>query len=190
MQLDRIRSALAEVKTKGHTTVDIDALLAFITVVESESPAATDTRKLQHEAQLATFKAQNDAHLAKYKAERDTANEMFRSVLETAKTALTTSILINGGASVALLTLIGSLLTKAPPSVTVLAAGLMGALVLFALGVLFGGLATGFTYAAQYCYSQRFQRSAVAFHSLTVLMVLATYISFLAGVTVTYHAFL
>jgi len=56
-------------------------------------------------------------------------------------------------------------------------------------GVLLGGMATGSTYLAQFCYHQEHKRSAVAFHVATVVLVLASYAAFATGAWGAYHAF-
>ena len=190
MSFDRIQAALLDVQKKGQQAVDIEALLQFIASVKAETPTDAETKKLRQEAELATFKANNDRHLAEYRASVDSANEMFKSVIETAKTALTTSILINGGATVALLAFLGNLLAKVGNPPAQMQSNVVAALTTFALGVLLGGLATSFTYATQYCYAKEFERSGATFHILTVFLVLSTYIAFLVGVIICYHAFL
>lgn len=68
----------------------------------------------------------------------------FRATLAAIKTALTTAILLNGGAAIALLAWLGNVYSKnqvIPP--------VMPALLLFALGVFFSSFATGTAYLAQ-----------------------------------------
>jgi hypothetical protein len=172
-----VLAELEKLRAAGQQVVDIASLASFLRAVESHAPVDTEIRKLQH-----------DSALAQYKAERDIAIEMLRSIFETSKTALTTSILVNGGASVALLALIGSLAAGKPATAIPLA--LIYALVAFATGVLFGAIATGTTYVTQYCYEQHFRRSALGFHVFTVVLVLGTYAAFATGVVAAYHGFI
>lgn len=172
-----VLAELAKLQAAGQRVVDIASLIDFLRAVESQAPPDAELRKLQH-----------DSALAQYKAEREIALEMLRSVIETAKTALTTSILVNGGASVALLALVGTL--SAGKSPTAVSVALVYALVSFACGVLLGAIATGATYFTQYCYEQQFRRSAVGFHVFTVLLILGSYIAFAVGVISAYHAFI
>ena len=124
------------------------------------------------------------------KVNEDARVEEFRSVIETAKVALTTAILVNGGASVALLALLGNLLSKSQTTSPQVPAALVNSLSAFALGVLLGAIATGTTYLTQYCYHMEFRRSAAGFHISTVSLVLATYAAFLVGVVFAYHGFI
>ena len=172
-----VLAELAKLQAAGQRVVDIAPLVSFLRAVESQAPVDAEIRKLQH-----------DSALAQYRAERDIALEMLRSVIETSKTALTAIILVNGGASVALLALVGSL-TAGKPTAGI-AAALVNALVAFASGVLLGAVATGTTYLTQYCYEQHFRRSAVGFHVFTVLLVLSSYAAFAIGVICAYHAFI
>ncbi|MBS3911210.1 MAG: hypothetical protein KGZ70_10800 [Hydrogenophaga sp.] len=188
--IDQIRTALAEVRGSGQTAVDIAALLTFLDSVEADAPADAEIRKLNHDSQLTQYKAEHERHLAYYKASTDAEQEMFKSVIETAKTALSTSILVNGGATVALLAFLGNLLAKSQPAAAAMQAALNVSIICFALGVLLGAAATGTTYCAQYCYHRDFRRSAVTFHVLTVVLILSTYIAFASGLIGAYHAFL
>lgn len=173
----RLRGELADMQRAGRTSVEIEPLLSFLDSTESNDPSSSEVRKLQH-----------DSKLAHYKAKRESDMAMFQSVLDSAKTALTTSILMNGGAAVALLALLGNLLGKYAAT-TPLPSQLVFSLVSFAGGVLLGGLATGSTYLTQYCYSKKHRRSGIGLHVLTVLLVVATYVAFLAGVFNAYLAF-
>lgn len=189
--IQKVRAAVVDVEQSGQKSVDIQALLNFLTSVESELPLDIEMMKLNHATKLAHDKALHDGALAQYKAEVDGQNEMFRSVIDTGKTALTTSILVNGGATVALLALIGNLLAKAVPGqAAILAPGLLSAVVSFAAGVLLGAVATGATYCTQYCYHHEHSKSATTFHIATFVFVVSTYVAFAIGVGLAYHGFI
>lgn len=134
------------------------------------------------------MKLEHESKLARYKADRDTDIEMLKSVFETSKIALTSSILINGGAAAALLALIGNLFGKGGGTSSVPLPLVFG-LVAFTLGVLFGGLATAGAYFTQYCYNHKHHRSGVAFHIATILLIIGSYAAFLGGIVSAYRAF-
>jgi hypothetical protein len=175
----RVKKALTDLQSDGQGSVAIAPLLEFIERAEADSPFDGEILRMHHENELARMKLNQDGSL-----------EMFRSVIETAKVALTTSILVNGGATVALLALVGAVIGKASGNSSIPPAALVYALISFALGVLAGAIATGTTYCSQYCYHQEFNRSASAFHAVTVILVLASYVAFLSGVASAYHGFI
>ena len=174
----RVKDALTGLQGSGRQSVDISPLLEFIEKAEADSPFDGDLVKMSHEFELARMKLNQDGKL-----------EEFRSVIDTAKVALSTSILVNGGATVALLALIGNLLAKAQPGSLPTPPSLVWALVSFAVGVLAGAIATGTTYSAQYCYHMEHKRLAVTFHASTVILVLGSYAAFVTGIVNSYRAF-
>lgn len=93
------------------------------------------------------------ANLQKWVEEHRNAHthsvEMFKSVISAGQSALRTSFLMNGGASIALLTFIGHLATQAPVKVPLLANGLA----IFVFGVLVSGITSGTTYLSQWFYA-------------------------------------
>ena len=72
---------------------------------------------------------------------------MFKAVIESGKTALTTVMLVNGGAAVALLAFIANMAAKVDSPIKLYA--IAGALMWFVMGVLLAALATGTTYLTQ-----------------------------------------
>lgn len=175
--IGRIRTAVIQVQQSGQQFIAVESLLEFMRAVELDAPLESETRKLQHESNLAHYKATNDH-----------AIEMLRSVFETAKTALTTSILINGGATVALLAFLGNFLGKNPLAFVGMRASLVLSLVFFASGVITGAMATGSTYCTQYCYSVDWKRFGMGFHIVTVVLVISSYLTFIGGIVTAYHA--
>jgi len=175
----RVKDELAQLQGSGQQSVEIAPLLEFIEKAEVDSPFDGELLRMRHETELARMKVNQDSQL-----------EMFRSVIETAKVALSTSILVNGGATVALLALIGTLVGKAPAGAPPAPPSLVFALISFAIGVLFAAVATGSTYSAQYCYHRENARWATIFRGLTIVLVLSSYAAFLSGVLFAYHAFI
>jgi hypothetical protein len=90
--IDQIRAALDGVSKSGVESVQISAFLTYLSELERNAPLATEAVKFQHESNLALFKSQHEANL-----------EMFRSVIVAGKTAISTCILINGGAHLSFL---------------------------------------------------------------------------------------
>ena len=176
----RVKDELAQLQGSGQKSVDIAPLLEFIENAEVDSPFDGELLRMHHETELARMKVNQDGQL-----------EMFRSVIETAKVALSTSILVNGGATVALLALIGTMVSKMPAGLPPAPPSLVFSLISFALGVLFAAVATGSTYSAQYCYhNNENAKWGTAFRVLTIILMLASYAAFLSGVLFAYRAFI
>jgi hypothetical protein len=174
----KVREALTEVQTSGQQVVPIPALLEFLRAVEQEAPLDAETRKLQHESDLAYYRAQSE-----------NAIEMFRGVVESSKIALTTIILVNGGATVALLAFLGNVVTTTSPGLAAMRPALARSIMFFASGVLLAAIATGTTYVTNYCYTYEWKRSALRFHILTIALVLGSYACFLGGMLSAYGGF-
>ncbi|CAG0950818.1 hypothetical protein RHDC4_00065 [Rhodocyclaceae bacterium] len=175
--LENIRKALAEVAGKGQTLVSTEALRQYLDGLEKDAGISSEVRKLQHES-----------NLAQYKAGRNQSLEMFKSVIGFAQVALKTSLLVNGAASIALLTFIGNIWTKTQTAAV--AKALSSSLALFAVGALAAALATVTTYITQWCYERPYRKSAVAFHIATVVLVLGSYAFFGYGIVASYGAFI
>ena len=97
--------------------------------------------------------------MAHYDAQQKYSLEMFRSVIIYGQAALKSSILINGGAAVALMAFIGKIwgTELAVPAVEALTA----AVLLFAFGVLASALGTGSTYVTQFSYMRDWNKTAM-----------------------------
>jgi hypothetical protein len=87
-----------------------------------------------------------------YKATQAHNLEMFRATNTAGQSALRTSFLMNGGASVAILTFIGHLATNTSGKVPIHL--LAPSLAIFVFGVLLVAFASGATYLAQLFYEQ------------------------------------
>lgn len=175
--LGNIRTALAEVEGKGQKLVSTEALRNYLDGLEKDAGISSDIRKLQHESNLAQYKAGRDQSLA-----------MFNSVIGFAQAALKTCLLVNGAATIALLTFIGNIWTKTQtPAV---AQALSSSLALFAVGALLAAVATATTYITQWCYERAHEKTAVIFHMATVILVLGSYVLFGFGISQSYGAFI
>jgi len=190
----KIRDLLEQQKKSGQSVVEITAILDCLGTVEQQESLDSERRKLEHESHLAHYRALQESNLAGYLNERqidqEIAVEMFRSVLMAAKIALTTSILVNGGATIALLSFLGSLIGKTPPPPAGMQSLLSRSLICFAVGVVAGAFATGFAYLTQFCYASDRRRWGIGFHVVTVVLTAGAYIAFLGGVVEAYRAFI
>lgn len=112
--------------------------------------------------------------------------EVFKSVYEYGRLALNSAILVNGGASVAMLALLGSLVEAKAQ----FHAALLWALLCFAIGVFAGGVATGCTYLSQYHYVHSTDRPTPArWRTAAVWFAGGSFMVFLLGVVFALIAF-
>ena len=176
--IELIRNALNGVSKSGVQFVQISALLTYLSDLERNAPLATEAVKFQHESNLAFYKSQQEADL-----------EMFRSVVGAGKTAVTICILVNGGAAVALLTLIGNMYAKSQ-DVLLIKPSMLIALVVFSAAVLSAAVASGTSYLTQYCFHHKWQRSGFGFQTASILLIIMSYVLFGIGVVAAYHAFI
>lgn len=96
-----VKQDLERLLTNGHELVHIRSLLAAIAQQEASAPQVSQYLELENHTRIANADRKNASDL-----------EMFRSVLDAGKTALTTAILINGGACVSLLAFIANTVGK------------------------------------------------------------------------------
>lgn len=102
--------------------------------------------------------------------------EMFRATIAAGQTAMKSAILINGGAAVATLAFVGSLVQH---RTLVRSFGVV--LPCFALGALFGAVGTGFAYLAACKYAHEDARSGHWRNNLAIFFTILSYVGFLVG---------
>ena len=180
----------------GFEFVHVRTLLEAISQQEAAAPQVSQWADLENKTRIANADRTSAADL-----------EMFKSVLETGKVALTTPILVNGGASVALLAFIANISAKSDVGSGVGIPSIAGALMWFVFGVLLAALATGSTYLTQDLHSQaqysvsntevKTTRSTTIFsipmttigQCVSVSFVALAYVFFIVGSLCAYRAF-
>jgi hypothetical protein len=174
-----VKQDLARLLANGHEFVHTRSLLEAITQQEASAPHISQFFSLENQTRIANADRKNASDL-----------EMFKSVLDTGKTALTTSILVNGGAAVSLLAFIANVVGKANEAINV--AAVAGALMWFVAGVLLAALATGTTYLSQSLYAANVLRtnesSSTFFRWATFVLVATAYVFFVFGALCAYKA--
>lgn len=180
-----IKSAVDQVKDQGQEVISVSALKRYLEELERIVDTQKEISTTQLESQLATFRAEHERNLAHYEAQQKHSIEMLRSVFMFGNTALKSSILINGGAAVALLAFIGKIWTDKLEAAAISAVTM--AIAFFSFGVLSAAVGTAFSYLTQYAYSQRLTKTGIVFHIATFLLVVGSYIFF--GVA-TYKAYI
>ncbi len=175
--VNRIRADLGALMQQGQQFVQIPALLEYLSGIERDAPANSQAAELQHQSQLAYYRAVHETNL-----------EMFKSVMETGQTAVTTAILVCGGGTAALLAYVGNLHAKVPA--VPVSQSLVIALICFAVGILSAAMGSGTRYLSQASYAANWRRSGVAFHIACIALVVSSYGLFAWGVVAAYHGFI
>jgi len=169
---DRIESLKQEVRIvqgKGQS-IDPEALLnALDGITEKASPDRD-------------FLLANHAYELDYA--RETSLEMFRSVITTGQSALKATMLLNGGAAVAMLAFVGKLVEYE----TVFTSQIGFAVLMFAFGALASVIATGTTYLSQLLYAGSVPwggKCAIGLHIASILFVAGSLMLFGYGAWLT-----
>lgn len=201
--INELREAIQNIKKSGQEVLSIDRLNSYLDEVQKiwES-AKNNSEQEQHriERELAHSQKQfeNDMEVAKIRSAESLA--MFNSVIEAGLNALKSAIIINGGAAIALLAFIGGILQKDEHTKVIEISSIGYALLVFVFGAGLSGMATGVRYLAQFLYSgaliksyQGFDKNLERyaghfFNSLTILMGIASYVSFFWGGWIAYCA--
>ena len=177
--LNEIRQALVATKEQGHSTVSIDAMRNYLKALEKDAENDSHYNSLDHEAKLTEFKAANDRNIAHANNETAHSLEMFKSVITAGQSALRSSMLINGGAAVALLAFTGKI--WATPTSELVANSLTCSILLFCFGVLSGAIATGTTYLSQFSFSSGWLKLGNSINIFTIGVILSSYALFAVG---------
>ncbi len=180
-----MKEIIEEAKSKGIVEVPCDNIIAYL----DHFVEFADTEPNPHEVEqyLEQYRAKLQAWVEQAKHGHATNLEMFRSVIATGQSAIRSSFLLNGGASVALLAFIGHLAQFNASKLPVFA----GCLLPFAFGILAIVVTSGATYLSQLLYADRrpwARKIAVTLHILSVVLGIASYVLFSWGVLATYHA--
>lgn len=174
-----IKTAVEATKAEGHSTVSIDALMTFLEGMDKEAEIDSHYQSLEHQSRLTNFKAENDRHIAAVNNANTHSLEMFRSVITTGQSALKSSMIINGGAAVALLAFSGKIWQTETSQVV--ANSLTASIIYFCLGVLLVTSAAGTTYLAQYAYSSNWYKAGHTANIYGIFAVVGSYALFALG---------
>ena len=124
---------------------------------------------------------QHASDISQYEQGQQLNRQMVDACVNLGGIALKTAILINGGASVAMLAYLGKLPVDADYG------AFPFAMLLFVMGVLLSAIATGTGYLAQYSWTQHHDKRGNLILIVTVLLLISSYFCFGSG---GYQAFL
>jgi hypothetical protein len=184
-----LKSSIAATRGSGADQVSLADLDAYTERLE-ETAMQTPEGTAAGDAAMEAYRADLAAWISSRQQRHELDLQMLRAVITTGQSGLKSSVLINGGAAVALLGFIGGIWPKVE-SPSILEA-LATSLIHFVFGVLSAAVATGFTYLSQAGYANEFGRSSRfigrAGHIIAVLGVLCAYVLFGRGAWLAYLA--
>lgn len=140
------------------------------------------------EVQMEEWRMKREGQVLQYKAEQESNLEGFRSTIQFGQAALKSSILINGGAAVAILAFIGHILGSGVSKT--IQSEISYSLLIFFVGVLAAAMACGTSYFSQsYYFELRNNKVALIWRIASVVLVIFSYICFLWGGLSAYWGF-
>lgn len=171
----QLKKTIEDIKANGTAAIYCDNLIAYLNgVAQSPSVAVTP-------AELEQYKAQLQLEVEKHKNANASSLEMFKSVITAGQHAMRSSFLLNGGAAVALLALIGHLTEKQPDKVAVFADTLLP----FVIGVFTIAFTSGVTYLSQWFYGAADRgwkdKTGSCLNLVAIVLGLSSYCFFLWG---------
>ncbi|WP_256360626.1 hypothetical protein [Methylomonas koyamae] len=173
---------IEDIKAKGTAAIYCDNLISYLTEVEN-SPEIEPTP-----IEIERYKADLQNWIQANKLNSDSNLEMFRSVISSGQSAIKSSFLLNGGASVALLAFIGHLAQFQPTKVPAFGTCLLP----FTFGVLAIAITSGLTYVTQWLYASSnstTRRIGFWLNVLCIFLGFASYAFFAFGLISAYQLF-
>ncbi|MBB4126524.1 uncharacterized membrane protein YidH (DUF202 family) [Xanthomonas translucens] len=183
------RQALEEATTAGLTHVDVDRLQELFDMVEKQ--VQQELVQDAHPVNLEKFRADLQGSLAYQEHRNSWSLEGFKQIIALGQSTLKSIMLINGGASVALLAFLGNIVNSPASKTPILPfANSLGA---FVIGVFLAALAYALTYFSQLFYDgeQKWkQTTGLGLHVATSVVGAAAMIAFLCGAHAAYRGFI
>ena len=179
----KMKETIEEIKTKGTAAIFCDDIIAYLDEV-LKSPEA-EPRPVDIEK----YKADLQNWIEANKHQHQSSLEMFRSVIVAGQSAIKSSFLLNGGASVALLAFIAHLAQFDAAKVPVFAECLL----YFAFGALAIVITSGLTYLSQWFYASAHawaMKVGFGLNITCIVLGIASYGLFAWGLFTTYATFI
>jgi len=175
--VDKIKLVLKQTKDAGHDSISITAFEDYLISIEKENDTESKNAEMKLDCDLAVFSAENDRNIAHANNLTASSLELFKSVILVGQSALKASMLINGGAAVALLAFMGKIWGTSTSSEV--AGNISMALFLFCIGIFLSALASGVTYVSQSLHNVEKTNLANGLNLITVFCVLGSYCIFI-----------
>lgn len=178
----QLLASVKEVKVSSES-INCDNLITYL-----EKVIATEPGELSPD-QIENLKAQLQLMVEREKSNHASDLEMFRTVIQSGQNAVKTALLMNGGASVALLAFVGKLTEEQHSRIP----AFTDALAIFVCGVFTIVVSSGVTYLSQWFYAETEswkQRIGLFFNIVAISLGLISYGFFVWGMRSAYSAFL
>ncbi len=190
--VEHVQEIISNTENEGITNVDVSKLKSFFSGLEKrikegypdEDEASYEKLKLEWERNLKQWEAEVSWIQTGYK-------ERLRSTVELAQLTLKSSILINGGAAIATLALLGQIWSPYQPENLLLQ--LASGTKYFAYGVLLAAISIPFAYlceGAGISETKKGNNWSLFFWIIAVLLIVFSYINFGCGINSIYDAFI
>lgn len=178
----QLMNSIKDIKNNSET-VQCESLIAYLEKVIADPNSEPTPSQIEY------YKYQLQLMVEGEKGSHASYLEEFRAVIQSGQNAMKTALLMNGGASIALLAFIGKLTEKQQYQIPHFAE----ALAIFVLGVFFIGAASGTTYLSQWFYAESEKwkiRIGSGFNIISILLGLTSLGFFVWGMCKAYSAFL
>ena len=181
---DTLIQILEQHESSGADQVSTSSLHDYL---RSNTPDLSGEPSVPFDARLEQYKAELQRWNDDHRRDRDQSLEFVRFAVSAGQNAMRSSLLMNGGASVALLAFIGHLAAVDPGRVSQFATSLTW----FVSAVHMIGVASGFTYAAQWLFADWENRTwsrnlGGGFNLIAIILGVASYGLFAKGMIDSY----
>lgn len=149
--IETIKSDVNSAKKQGASEIEIERLIHYLDALSDQVRNAG--KSIDKDSELERIRAHYANHLAHYNWIKEQDIELFKSVITSGQNTLRASMLLHGGAAIALLAFIGHLVAN--PSTKVLIGQFAPIMTCFLIGVLNVVVCHGITYVIQYCYHHK-----------------------------------
>ena len=187
--VDILKSSIAATRESGVDTVSLSDLEAYAHKL-SETASETPEDVAVGEAAMERYRAEHDVWISSRQQLHEHNLEMLRSVITVGQLALKSALLINGGAAIALLALVGQVWSSNDGKLAL--GSLATALLYYVFGVLSAAVAAGTTYISQAGYAGEFGSASLFIgrlgHVATLLGVIGAYVLFSRGSWIAFMA--
>jgi hypothetical protein len=179
--INEIRTELDLIEKQGQKHVPVSGLRQYLAALEKDTNESSEYRRQAHEGSLAHLSAKNQFDL-----------EMFKSVLETGKSAIDALLIINGGAVISLLGMFSNLAGR--PNGDKLASYLSLPLLQFGIGVVLAASTFAFRYFSQDAYAacqdygDKYHKIGDKLKYVAITLGISGYVAFGFGIANAYRA--
>lgn len=181
-KFDELYKSILTMK-ENNEAIEHDSLLQWLANHAKYDPVMQEHRAMTHQSNLHYYSAKFESRSSRFKQVIEFKRGMFDSVIETAKGALKTILIINGGATLAFITFLSRPEAKYP------SIAILNGLLAFSLGVVMSAIAAATTYLAQHHYAEKRNNQGDLFRRLTITLVVSALLFFIEGILLAYIGF-